>query len=123
MFTARVRNGYCPRQIDPTAFTTVSSTSFLPIAPYGQPWFFAGLRKMFLLDQLPVYEKAVREGWANDFVADVLRRYFKHFPIDLDHSTEPTPEWLAQVDDKAADPDVLLSEELVELLKFRREVY
>lgn len=88
------------------------------------PGSFLGTRHAFILDQQTRYAQAVRENWAADCVADVTRRYFKRYPIRLDHSTEPTPEWLAQVDDNAVEPDCNFEGDqvLADLLVFRKEV-
>lgn len=41
-----------------------------------------------------------------DALALIQRRYFKRFPIDLAHNEEPTPEFLAAVNDDAPDPEI-----------------
>lgn len=88
------------------------------------PGSFLGTRHTFLLDQQSRYSQSVRENWAADCVADVTRRYFKRYPIDLDHHTEPSDEWLAQVDDDAVEPDCDFGDNqtLIDLLAFRKEV-
>ncbi|KAH7904974.1 hypothetical protein BJ138DRAFT_1118904 [Hygrophoropsis aurantiaca] len=50
------------------------------------------------------YACAVKEGYVGDFLANLIRRYFKRFPYNLPHDQEPTMEFLACVDDDAADP-------------------
>lgn len=70
------------------------------------PGAFHGARKAFLLAEKPTYALAVDDGAAADGLADIQRRFFKRFPIDLPDDQEPTPEHLAAVDDKAADRDV-----------------
>src|ERR1700692_4389419 len=88
------------------------------------PGSFLGTRHTFLLDQQSRYSQSVRENWAGDCVADVTRRYFKRYPIDLDHHTEPSDEWLAQVDDDAVDADCDFGDNqaLIDLLAFQKEV-
>ncbi|KAK7022849.1 SERTA domain-containing protein 3 [Paramarasmius palmivorus] len=68
---------------------------------------FKGSRLKFLMDNLPGYAKALKEGWAADFLADLVRRYFKRYPPGLDHSEEPSREHLEQVNDDEPDPEVL----------------
>lgn len=77
-----------------------------------------------MLDQQTLYAQSVRENWAADCVADVSRRYFNRYPIELDHCTEPTAEWLAQVNDNAVEPDCDFdgNQVLADLLVFRKEV-
>ena len=70
------------------------------------PGAFSGLRKAFLDAQKEAYAAAVAANEVNDVVADIQRRYFKRFPITLAHSTEPTEEHLASVDDDAPDPEM-----------------
>lgn len=70
------------------------------------PGAFRGTRRSFLVEQKHGYAAAVSGAYAGDFVADIQRRYFKRYPVDLDHNTEPAPEHLAAVDDNAADPEV-----------------
>ena len=70
------------------------------------PGSFSGLRKQFLADQAALYATAVEDRHVNDTVADIQRRYFKRFPLSLPHGQEPTPEFLAAVDDAAPDPEL-----------------
>lgn len=58
-----------------------------------------------------------------------MRRYFNRYPVDLAHNIEPSPEWLAAVDDheRAVDvnPDLMSpSEQAAQnaVIKVRREV-
>ena len=51
------------------------------------------------------YRAAVAGGFVKDAMADIQRRYFKRFPIDIPHSEEPLPEHLASVDDGETDPE------------------
>ncbi|PPQ76861.1 hypothetical protein CVT26_001499 [Gymnopilus dilepis] len=69
------------------------------------PGAFKGSRKEFLLAQKPAYAEAVTGGFVADALADIQRRYFKRYPVDLSHETEPTEEHLAAVDDDEADPE------------------
>ncbi|RDB28895.1 hypothetical protein Hypma_015380 [Hypsizygus marmoreus] len=73
------------------------------------PGNFKGSRKAFLVEQKPLYAAAVAGNHVADTVADILRRYFKRYPATLPLTEEPSPEFLAQVDDSAADvePPVL----------------
>ena len=88
------------------------------------PGSFLGTRHTFLLDQQSRYSQSVRENWAADCIVDVTRRYFKRYPIDLNHHMEPSEEWLAQVNDNAVEPDCDLGDNqaLIDLLAFRKEV-
>ncbi|PPQ77572.1 hypothetical protein CVT26_006110 [Gymnopilus dilepis] len=69
------------------------------------PGSFRGSRKEFLLSQKAVYAEAVAGGFAADALADIQRKYFKRYPIDLDHNEEPSEEHLASVNDDVADAD------------------
>lgn len=57
------------------------------------------------MSQKPSYAEAVLGGYAADAVAEIQRKYFKRYPVDLAHTEEPTAEHLAAVDDNAADPE------------------
>ena len=70
------------------------------------PGAFIGSRKEFLSSQREAYSAAVAGGYAGDALAQIQRRYFKRYPIDLPHTDEPTPEFLARVDDDAPDPEI-----------------
>lgn len=65
------------------------------------PGSFRGARFHFLVEQKPLYAAAVVENDAGDALADIQRRYFKRFPIEHTHNVDPSPEWLASVDDDA----------------------
>ncbi|PPR02781.1 hypothetical protein CVT26_009392 [Gymnopilus dilepis] len=69
------------------------------------PGAFRGTRKDFLISQKPAYAEAVTGGFVADTLADIQRRYFKRYPVDLLHDEEPTDEHLAAVDDNEADPE------------------
>lgn len=71
----------------------------------GNPGSFAGTRKTFLDAQKDAYAAAVVGSYIGDYVADVQRRYFKRYPLELDHTTEPTTEAMAAVDDDAPSPE------------------
>ncbi|PBK63579.1 hypothetical protein ARMSODRAFT_1023781 [Armillaria solidipes] len=75
------------------------------------PGAFLGLRREFLIQEIEGYIQAVEEGRAAEFVADVIRRYLKRFPISLAHNVEPTAEHLAQVNDNVPDPEVEMPDE------------
>jgi len=70
------------------------------------PGAFQGSRKEFLLGEKAAYSAGVAGGYAADALALIQRRYFKRYPVDLPHDMEPTAEFLAAVDDDAADPDI-----------------
>ena len=59
------------------------------------------------------YKAGVLGGYAADALANIQCKYLKRFPIDLAHSEDPTPEWLAVVDDDVPEekPDVLVLDE------------
>ena len=65
------------------------------------PGSFRGACLHFLVEQKPLYAAAMVENNASDALADIQRRYFKHFPIEHTHNVDPPPEWLASVDDNA----------------------
>ena len=69
------------------------------------PGSFQGSRKEFLLAQKAAYAEAVIGGYVADALADIQRRYFKRYPIDLPHDEEPSQEHLANVDDASADAE------------------
>ncbi|PPQ73933.1 hypothetical protein CVT26_006554 [Gymnopilus dilepis] len=66
---------------------------------------FTGLRKAFLEGELEKYKKAFIDGTKTDFLMDVLRRFLKRFPLNLPDDQEPTPEFLAEVDDTSPDQE------------------
>lgn len=69
------------------------------------PGAFKGARRDFLQSQKANYKAGVVGGYAADALVEIQRKYLKRFPIDLAHDEDPTPEWLAAVDDDAADPE------------------
>ncbi len=92
-----------------------------------------------MAEQIEGYIKSVEEGCAAEFIADVVCRYLKRYPLRLEHNVEPSAEHLARVDDHAPDPEIVMLNEdklsfeeyekaqmqMVEdcrLLKFRSEV-
>lgn len=95
----------------------------------GNPGAFQGTRFEFLTQQLQVYATAMAEGTVADVLANIYRRYFKRYPVDLDHKQEPTSEYLAKVNDdepdeeqEVPDPDKMTTEEFeaaMELLEAR----
>lgn len=96
------------------------------------PGAFQGLRKQFLMNEKPAYTAGVQGGFAADALANIQRRYFRRFPIDLPHDQEPTVEWLAAVNDNAPDTELEITgtdkltsvefEEAVAQLKERRKL-
>ena len=66
---------------------------------------FNGSRKEFLIGEKSKYHAAVAGGFVKDAIADIQRRYFKRFSIDVPHNEEPSPEHLASVDDSEPDPE------------------
>ena len=70
------------------------------------PGAFQGSRKDFLRGEIPAYSAGVTGGYAADALALIQRRYFKRYPLELPHTVEPSAEFLAAVDDDAADTDV-----------------
>lgn len=71
------------------------------------PGSFLGSRFEFLRAQNRLYAAAVVANTKEECIADIQRRYFKRYPIDLEHNVEPTPEFLASVNDDEADPEVI----------------
>ena len=103
------------------------------------PSAFQGSRKIFLQSQTAEYQAGVVGGYATNALAQIQRKYLKRFPIDLPHNKEPSPEWLAAVDEEAAgeehegpDLDALNEDELAAamvkleeqqgMLRFRKAV-
>lgn len=70
------------------------------------PGVFQGSRKEFLLGERTSYGTAVAGGFAADALALIQRRYFKRYPVELPHTLEPSPEFLATVDDDAPDDEI-----------------
>lgn len=75
------------------------------------PGAFRGLRDAFLVEQKPKYAAAILGNYTAECVADIQRRYFKRFPIELEHNKEPEPEFLAGVDDNDIDPEPIAPDE------------
>lgn len=92
-----------------------------------------------MAEQIEGYIKSVKEGCAAEFIADVICRYLKRYPLRLEHNVEPSAEHLACVDDHVPDLEIVMLNEdelsfeeyekaqmqMVEdrrLLKFRSEV-
>lgn len=73
----------------------------------GNPGTFIGSRGTFLEAQKEAYTAAVVGGYIGDCIADIQRRYFKRYPIELPHEVEPDPDFMAAVDDNAPDPEVV----------------
>lgn len=69
------------------------------------PGAFLGSRKTFLLTQKEFYAQGVNDGFAQEAVATIQRKYFNRYPIDLPHDQEPSAEHLAAVNDDAAIPE------------------
>ncbi|PPQ81535.1 hypothetical protein CVT26_011043 [Gymnopilus dilepis] len=68
---------------------------------------FTGLRKAFLEGERERYNEAVTNGTKGDFLMDVIRRFLKRFPLDLEDKKEPTAEFLAGVDDSKPDEELV----------------
>ncbi|KAF9470937.1 hypothetical protein BDN70DRAFT_939316 [Pholiota conissans] len=68
------------------------------------PGAFRGARKEFLMREKANYSAGVAGGYAADALAQIQRRYFKRFPIDLPHDEDPPAAILESIDDDAADP-------------------
>ena len=88
------------------------------------PGSFQGARKEFLLAEKAAYKEAVAGGYARDALANIQRRFFKRFLINLPLSVDPTPEELAAVDDdvpeveyEAPDEDRMLPDEFSVAMK------
>ena len=73
------------------------------------PGAFQGSWKEFLLGERPSYSAGVARGYAADALAliqVIQRRYFKRYPLDLPHTVEPSAEFLAAIDDDAAEVNI-----------------
>lgn len=70
------------------------------------PGAFWGSRKDFLLGKKQAYTQAIDGSYASEALALIYQHYFKRYPIDLPHYTEPSTEHLAAVDDNAPDPEI-----------------
>lgn len=91
------RNISVSQPIFPTSHNTLNMVN---------PGVFVGSRKIFLESQKDIYAAAVAGNHVIDTVADIQRRYFKRYPIDLPHNEEPSDTWISQVDDDAPDPEI-----------------
>ena len=80
---------------------------------------FRGRREEFLLAQLPGYQSAVTQGTKDEYLKNVLRRYFKRFPPSRPHQYEPTEAELEAVDDSQPD----LEPELPDPFSMGQEAY
>ena len=76
-----------------------------PHAQMPHPGAFKGGRLKFLQDELTEYTKAVINDRAEDFALDVIRRFFKRYPLDLQDDLEPTPDMLANLNDDEPDEE------------------
>ncbi len=75
------------------------------------PGAFLGSHWEFMIQEVEGYVKAVEEGRAAEFIANVICWYLKCYPLSLEHNVEPSPEHLAGVDDHALDPEVVMPNE------------
>lgn len=71
------------------------------------PGIFHGGRLAFLMAEKERYCRAVDSDSKRDELANIQRRFFKRFPVELPLTEEPSPEHLASVDDDAPDPEIL----------------
>lgn len=85
-------------KVQPVVFSTLTMVN---------PGVFLGSQKEFLLTQKCLFTEAVTGNHVSDTVSDIQRQYFKRFPITLPHNEEPSPEWIAQVNDAAPDPEIM----------------
>ncbi|KDR65397.1 hypothetical protein GALMADRAFT_81901, partial [Galerina marginata CBS 339.88] len=69
------------------------------------PGAFRGSRKEFLMGEKADYAAGVDGGYAADALGLIQRRFFKRYPIALSPAHEPTPEFLAAVNDNEPDPE------------------
>jgi hypothetical protein len=69
------------------------------------PGAFCGLRKEFLIGEKATYSEGVKGGYAAEALANIQRRFFKRFSIDLPLDVEPTKEHLESVKDDEPDPE------------------
>lgn len=93
------------------------------------PGAFPGTRGKFLLSNLDAYTASVRDHCCGEHILDLQRRYFKRYPILLEHHIEPSEEQLAAVDDDVVDLELDISDlsedeqtRVQQLFKFRKEV-
>jgi hypothetical protein len=59
-----------------------------------------------LQSQKAKYKAGVVGGYAADVLAQIQRKYLKRYLIDMPHDEEPSTEWLATVDDEAANEEL-----------------
>lgn len=93
------------------------------------PGVFKAVRLAFLLAERENYAKAVADGNVVEVLADIIRRYFKRFPMCLGDDYEPLEEELVKVDDQSPDEetskpdeDKLSAEEFkVQMLAYEKE--
>lgn len=90
---------------------------------------FCGSRLVFLQEHRILYAQALANSTHKQFVTNFTRRYFKRYPITLDHKEEPSAEHINSVNDDVVDEEVdistLSNEEMtrhVADIKFRRGV-
>ncbi|PBK60000.1 hypothetical protein ARMSODRAFT_839102, partial [Armillaria solidipes] len=69
------------------------------------PGAFHGKRKLFLMGEREDYAVAIKEDHAAEQLADVMRWYFKCFPISIPDDVEPSDEELSKINDDAPDPE------------------
>ncbi|KDR79066.1 hypothetical protein GALMADRAFT_64225, partial [Galerina marginata CBS 339.88] len=67
---------------------------------------FQGQRTEFLEKQRANYAEALKDGSKDDFLKEVVRRFFKRFPIELGMDGEPTEDQLKAVDDSKPDQEL-----------------
>lgn len=75
------------------------------------PGTYIGSCLVFLNGKNEEYANAIKLNIVDDVVAIIQHQYFKRFPITLPLNKEPSSEWLAQVDNDAPDPEILLPKE------------
>ncbi|KDR66329.1 hypothetical protein GALMADRAFT_232569 [Galerina marginata CBS 339.88] len=66
---------------------------------------FHGGRFEFLNNERKGYAEALTSGSKDEFLKDLVRRFFKRFPVELGIGEEPTEEHLKSVDDSKPDPE------------------
>ena len=69
------------------------------------PGAFRGSRKEFLLGEKAAYAAGMQGGYGADALAQIQRRFFKRYPVDLGPHEEPSQEHLDAVDDDAPEPE------------------
>ncbi|KDR64898.1 hypothetical protein GALMADRAFT_1350442, partial [Galerina marginata CBS 339.88] len=83
---------------------TYRQTTTLQEISVSQP--FPHLSFEFLEKQRPNYAVALKNGSKDDFLKDVVRRFFKRFPVELAMDVEPTEDQLNAVDDAKPDQEI-----------------